>query len=470
MSVPKEWRKYWQRTTTSRRLFRRARGITPGGVESNIRYYKPYPIFVEYGDGGYLYDLDGNEILDFMMGFGAMLLGHNNRDVAIEVIKQLECGTVLGASTEIAVEYMEAVAEAFPSVEKVRLTNSGTEATMHALRVARAFTGKEKLAKAEGAYHGSHDYVLFNLDLDPRDAERDPGSLRLPYGKGIPRALEDLVVPFPFNDWEHTAEVLEANADELAAVIVEPVLCGPGVIPPEGDYLRRLRALTRDLGILLIFDEVLTGFRLAYGGAQEYYGVAPDLTTFGKIAGGGMPLGGFGGREEVMDVLSPRRKGWRDICFHAGTYNAHPLSVAAGLQTLRILQEESPYGRLDALSKELFHGLSDLAEDAGVDLAVTRVASMGCLYFTDREVRTFRDTLANDVRRWRTWFLTCLQEDVLFGMPNPGERAVLCMEHTDEDVKWALEVAEAAFARLGRAPEAKPESTANVAEALARRS
>lgn len=449
MTVPDFVRKYWQKTKESRRLFNRARGITPGGVESNIRYYRPYPIFVEYGDGGYIYDVDGNEILDFMMGFGTMILGHNNRDVAIEVIKQLECGTVLGASMEISIQYMEAIRDAFPGVDKVRLTNSGTEATMHAIRAARAFTGKEKIAKAEGAYHGAHDYVLFGLDVDPKDVRKQPWSRPVPYGKGIPRGLADLVVQFPFNDWESTAEALE-EAEDLAAVIVEPVLCGPGVIPPEKGYLQRLRSLTQDLEIVLIFDEVLTGFRLSYGGAQEYYGVVPDLTTFGKIAGGGLPLGGFGGQVEIMDTLSPSRKGWKDISFHAGTYNAHPLSVAAGLKALSILKEDPPYALLEKLSSGLFGGVADLAEDFGVDVQVTRSTSMGCVYFTDHPVTTFRDTLSNNVAQWRQWFMSCLEEDVLFGMPNPGERAVLCTEHSQEDVEWALEAAGHAFAKIGR--------------------
>ncbi len=458
MTIPTYLKKYWQKTKTSRRLFRRARGVSPGGVESNIRYFKPYPIFVEYGDGGYIYDVDSNEILDFMMGFGAMLLGHNNRDVAIEVIKQLECGTVLGASTEIAVEYMEAVTDAIPSVEKVRLTNSGTEATMHALRAARAYMGKDKIAKAEGAYHGAHDYVLFSLDLDPKKVETHPWWEPVPYGKGIPQRLHDLVVPFPFNDWEGTAEALEENASELAAVIVEPVLCGPGLIPPENDYLRKLRVLTEDLGIVLIFDEVLTGFRLAYGGAQEHYGVVPDMTAFGKIAGGGLPLGGFGGREEIMNTLSPSRLGWQEICFHAGTYNAHPLGLASGLKTLNILKEENPYPYLEKLSAQLFDGIIDLAEDADTDVYVSRTGSMGCVYFTDREVKTFRDSFSNDVRKWRQWFMHCLQEDVLFGIPNPGERAVLCTEHTEEDIEWALEVASGALDRASK--DAKLETVA----------
>src|ERR687888_510745 len=218
-------RKYLTRHKKSAQLWRRASRLTPGGVESNIRYFRPHPFLADYGDGGYIYDVDGNKILDFMMGFGALFLGHNNRDVALEVIKQLD---------------------------------SGTEATMSAIRVARGFTGREKIAKAEGAYHGAHDYVLQSLDLDARTARRKNGHKPVPYGRGIPKAVSDTVLIYPYNDIEGTAEALE-QSDDIAALIVEPVLCGPGVIVPKGNYLKRLRQLTRKRGIVLIFDEVLTG-------------------------------------------------------------------------------------------------------------------------------------------------------------------------------------------------------------------
>src|SRR6266571_2626120 len=282
-------RKYLTRHKRSAQLWRRASRLTPGGVESNVRFFKPHPFLADYGDGGYIYDVDGNKILDFMMSFGGLLLGHNNRDIALEVIKQLESGSMLGVTSELFVDYLEAVQKAVPSMKKLRLANSGTEATMHALRTARAYTGREKIAKAEGAYHGAHDYVLQSLDMD------------------IPKAVSDTVVIYPYNDIEGTAEVLEENEDEVGALIVEPVLCGPGVIVPKGNYLKRLRQLTRKKRIVLIFDEVLTGFRLAYGGAQEYYDIRPDMTTFGKIAGGGFQLAGFGGEAQIMNVLEPGR-------------------------------------------------------------------------------------------------------------------------------------------------------------------
>ena len=444
-------RKYLTRHKKSAQLWRRAARITPGGVESNVRYFKPHPFLADYGDGGYIYDVDGNKILDLMMGFGALLLGHNNRDIALEVIKQLESGSMLGVTSELFIDYIQAVRKAVPSMKKVRLCNSGTEATMHALRTARAYTGREKIAKAEGAYHGAHDYVLQSLDMDSRTASRMNGYRAIPYGRGIPKAVSDLVVIFPYNDIDATAEVLEDNEDEVAALIIEPVLCGPGVIAPKANYLKRLRQLTRKRGIVLIFDEVLTGFRLAYGGAQEFYDIRPDMTTFGKIAGGGFQLAGFGGEAQIMNVLEPGR-GWKYATFHAGTYNGHPISVAAGLKGLEILGEHPEYyDHINGLGRQLYSGLQDLADDRRIPAWVEYVGSIGNVYFTTKdEIRNFRDTLSANTRRWWNWFIHCLGNNVLFGIPNTGERAFMCTEHTEEDVEWALEVADNAFAAIGK--------------------
>ncbi|OGS50663.1 MAG: hypothetical protein A3K65_09030 [Euryarchaeota archaeon RBG_16_68_12] len=445
-------RRYLARHRKSAQLFRRAKRVTPGGVESNIRYFRPHPFFIDYGDGGYIYDVDGNKILDLMMGYGSLILGHNNRDVALEVIRQLESGSMLGVTTPLYVQYIEAIRKAFPSIKMARLANSGTEATMHALRAARAYTGKDKIAKAEGAYHGAHDYVLQSLDMDSATARRMKGNYRpIPHGRGIPKVISDITVIFPYNDAEKTAEILEANQDELAAVIIEPVLCGPGVIVPKRNYLKHLRRITRKLGIVLIFDEVLTGLRLAYGGAQEYYDVTPDMTCFGKIAGGGFQLAGFGGESQIMDVLTPGG-GWRHGTFHAGTYNGHPVSVAAGLKCLQILRgNKHIYTHINALGRRLFTGLQDLADDRKIPAWVEYAGSIGNLYFTTRdELNDFRDTLTVNNKRWWNWFIHCLGNNVLFGIPNVGERAFLCAEHTEEDIDHALEVADAALAAVAK--------------------
>jgi glutamate-1-semialdehyde 2,1-aminomutase len=455
-------RKYLTRHKKSAKLWRRASRLTPGGVESNVRHFRPHPFLADYGDGGYIYDVDGNKILDFMMGFGALFLGHNNRDVALEVIKQLESGSMLGVTSELFIDYLSAVQKAVPSMRKMRLCNSGTEATMHAIRTARAYTGRDKIAKAEGAYHGAHDYVLQSLDMDARTARRNNGYKPVPYGKGIPKAVSDTVVIYPYNDIEGTAEALE-RSDDIAALIVEPVLCGPGVIVPKGNYLKRLRQLTRKRGIVLIFDEVLTGFRLAYGGAQEYYDVRPDMTTFGKIAGGGFQLAGFGGESQIMGMLDPGR-GWRNATFHAGTYNGHPIAVAAGLKAVQILGEHPEYyDQVNRLGRQLFSGLQDLADDRRIPAWVEYVGSIGNVYFTTKdEIRNFRDTLSANTRRWWNWFIHCLGNNVLFGIPNTGERAFLCTEHTDEDVEWALEVADNAFAAIAKEAKRNREKVPSV--------
>lgn len=455
MPAQKFSRRYLRNTKKSAALYRRACRSTPGGVESNIRHFKPYPIYGDYGDGAYLYDVDGNKILDFMMGYGALLLGHNNREVALAAISQLENGSLLGATTELYITYLEAIRKCIPSIKKARLCNSGTEATMHAIRVARSYTGKEKIAKPEGSYHGAHDYALQSLDLDIPTIKKMDGYKAMPYGRGIPKAVTDLTVIYPYNDTDTTAEIIEENADDLAAAIVEPVLCGPGVIAPRNNYLKHLRTITRKNDVVLIFDEVLTGFRLALGGAQEYYDVKPDLTCFGKIAGGGFQVAGFGGESQIMNVITPGA-GWRRGTVHAGTFNAHPVSVAAGLKGLEILMENPQvYDHINGLGKKLYTGLQDLADDRKIPAWVEYAGSIGNVYFIDKEIRSFRDSMRANSARWWNWFIHCLGNNVLFGIPNVGERAFICSEHTEEDIQHALEVADEAFAAIARSIKTK---------------
>ena len=451
MPAQKFSRRYLNRHRKSAQLWRRAAKITPGGVESNIRFFKPHPFLADYGDGGYIYDVDGNKILDFMMGFGALFLGHNDRDIALEVIKQLESGSMLGITTELYVEYIETIQKAFPSMKKVRLCNSGTEATMHAMRVARAFSGKDKVAKAEGAYHGAQDYALQSLEFDHATLRKMDGYKPVTYGRGVPKAIRDTIVIYPYNDIEGTAEILEQNQDDVGSLIIEPVLCGPGVITPKNNYLKKLRRLTSKMGIVLIFDEVLTGLRIAYGGAQEYYDVRPDLTCFGKIAGGGFQLAGFGGEAQIMDVLEPG-KGFKFGTFHAGTYNGHPVSVAAGKKCLEILGAHPEYyTNSNALGRQLFSGLQDLADDRRIPAWVEYVGTIGNVYFTTKdEMNSFRDTFGTNEKRWWNWFIHCLGNNVLFGIPNTGERAFISAVHTEEDIEWALEVADAGFAAVAK--------------------
>ena len=440
-------KEYVSRTEKSRAHFEKAKRLLPAGVESNVRYFEPYPFVVRSAKGPYLYDIDGNKIIDYALGYGPMILGHNHPDVVRAVKVQIGKGMMYGTSGELAVDYVNVVRKAMPSIELFRFANSGTEATMHPIRVARGHTGKEKIAKAEGSYHGGHDYVLQGVDI-PCDKLKDKTSQpAVPFGKGIPKCISDLVVMYPFNDWAATEEVITKNADELAAVIIEPIQAGGGCFAPRDGYLKKLRRLTKDLGIVLIFDEVLTGFRVAFGGAQERYGVKPDLTCIAKVAGGGYQLAGFGGKREIMEEITPKSGG---NVYHGGTYNAHPVSVAGGLATLKILSKPGIYKKIDRIGDSLFHGLRDLARDRGVDVWVESVGSLGQMYFTDKEVATWRDALDADGEKWKHWFMYSLGKGVFFGVPHADEHFFTSPAHSEEDIGRSLEISDEAFKRIAK--------------------
>jgi len=446
MPTPASYEKeYLSRTVKSKAHWEKVRKLIPSGVESNVRYFEPYPFYVKRAKGAYIWDIDGNKIVDFALGYGPMILGHNHPDVVKAVKQAVDKGTMFGASAETALEYVNMVKKALPSIEMFRFTNSGTEATMHPLRVARAYTGKEKIAKAEGAYHGGHDYVLQSLDI-PSDMLKDKRHQpTIPFGRGIPKVISDLVVTYPFNDWGATEEVLTRNADDLAAVLIEPIQAGGGCFAPRNNYLKRLRKLTKDLGIVLIFDEVLTGFRVAFGGAQERYDVKPDMTSIAKIAGGGYPLGGFGGKKEIMEEIVPKEQG---NVYHGGTYNAHPVAVSAGLATLKILSKPGVYSKINKIGDSLFQGLRDTAEDESVDVWVESVGSLGQMYFTDHEVATWRDASDMDGEKWKHWFMHSLGRGVFFGVPHADEHFFTSLAHSKEDIEKSIEVSREAFRQI----------------------
>lgn len=446
MKAPASYEKeYVSRTRRSRAHFENARKYLPSGVESNVRFFEPYPFYVKRAKGPYIYDLDGNKIIDYALGYGPMILGHNHPDVMRAAKEQIGKGTLYGASSDLAVEYVKTVQKAMPSIEMFRFANSGTEATMHPLRVARAYTGREKIAKAEGSYHGGHDYVLQCVDIPPDKLKASNCQPAVPFGKGIPKSISDLLTIYPFNDWGVTEEVLTKNADELAAVIIEPIQAGGGCFVPRDNYLKRLRKLTREHGIVLIFDEVLTGFRVAFGGAQEKFDVKPDLTSIAKIAGGGYQLAGFGGKKEIMEEICPKEGG---NVYHGGTYNAHPVSVAAGLETLKILSRPGTYSKIDRIGDSLFHGLRDGAADRGVDVWVESIGSLGQMYFTDKEVATWRDALDVDGDKWKHWFMHSLGRGVFFGVPHADEHFFTSIAHSKEDIQKSLDISDEAFRQI----------------------
>ncbi|MBU1158895.1 MAG: glutamate-1-semialdehyde 2,1-aminomutase [Candidatus Thermoplasmatota archaeon] len=440
-------KEYVRKTKKSREHFMKAKKLLPAGVESNVRFFEPYPFYVKRAKGAYIYDLDDNRIIDYALGYGPMLLGHNHPEVVRAVKEQVGKGTMYGASPDLAIEYVKMVQKAMPSVEMFRFANSGTEATMHPMRVARSYTGKEKIAKAEGAYHGGHDYALQGVDIPEAMMKDSRNQPTVPFGSGIPKCISDLVVLYPFNDWGATEDVITKNADDLAAVIIEPIQAGGGCFIPRDNYLKKLRKLTTELGIVLIFDEVLTGFRVAFGGVQEKFDVKPDITCIAKVAGGGYQLAGFGGKRDIMEEIVPKVDG---NVYHGGTYNAHPVSVAGGLRTLQILSKPGIYKKIDKIGDSLFHGLKEVAEDRGVNVWVESLGSLGQMYFTDKEVSRWRDAIDVDREKWRHWFMHSLGRGVFFGVPHADEHFFTSLAHSEKDIAYSLEVSDEAFKAIAK--------------------
>ncbi|WP_323174579.1 aspartate aminotransferase family protein [Natrialba sp. PRR66] len=441
---------YRENTQENKKFFERAKEVTPLGVESNVRHFDPYPIYVKRAEGSYVYDLDDNEYLDFLMALGPKILGHNHPAVTEAVKEQAETADLTATPQVVSIELMEKIVELVPSIEKVRLSNSGSEATMHALRVARSYTGKEKIAKPEGGYGGAHDYLLQSVlaDEDALGDEKRPNTVS--YGSGIPEAVSDLTLTFPFNDKEATESILREHADDLAAVIIEPVMFSAGCLKPQDGYHEFLRELTDELGIVLIWDEVMTGFRLAPGGAQERFGIEPDMTTFAKAVGGGYQMAGFGGKTEIMNEIIPpdesnAQKSWETTAFHGGTYNGHPVSAAASLKTLEVLEEENVYADIDRKGEMLFKGLQDVIDDVGIPAHVQYIGSAGQVLMMDSELNRFRDLFNANGDQFNDWFVEAAARGVLFGIPPQGERFFTAYSHTEEEIEHALEVAEDAF-------------------------
>lgn len=441
---------YRERTPESRKFNERASEVTPLGVESNVRHFDPYPLYIERAEGSYLYDIDGNEYLDFLMALGPKILGHNHPEVIEAAEQQMAKGDLTATPRVVSIELMERIVDLVPSIEKVRLTNSGTESTMHALRVARSYTGRDKIVKPEGGYGGAHDYVLQSVLAD-EEALGDPAKPNtVSYGSGIPDSISDLVVAIPFNDKESTEEILREQADDIAAVLIEPVMFSAGCLKPQDGYHEFLRELTEELGIVLIWDEVMTGFRLAPGGAQERFGIDPDMTTFAKAIGGGFQMAGFGGKAEIMNEIIPpeqsdAQKSWQTTAFHGGTYNGHPVSSAASLKTLDILMEENVFDDIDEKGEMLFEGLQEVADDVGVAANVQYIGSAGQVLMMDGELNSFRDLYHANGDQFDDWFVESAARGVIFGIPPQGERFFTAYSHTEEQIEHALEVAEDAF-------------------------
>jgi glutamate-1-semialdehyde 2,1-aminomutase len=430
-------------------LFRRASEIIPGGAGSSARTayfgWKPYPPFIAEGQGSRLRDVDGHEYIDYLLGLGPMILGHRHpvvTEAVVEAVRNL--GTCFGLPYELEIEAAQKVVDAVPSVEMVRFTNSGSEAVGSAVRISRAVTGRRLVIRFEGHYHGWQDTVYWSNHVDPVKAGDWRSPRPIPSGPGVPIELEDTLIVLTWNDPESFQRVMNERGDEVAAVITEPAVFNTGCIMPEPGYLELLRAETIKHGALLIFDEVITGFRFSRGGAQEWFNVMPDITTMAKGLGGGFPVAAIGGTKEVMSIIAEGRYS------HSGTYNANVVACAAVSATMDLLAEPGLYERQRALGFRLAGGLTELAEKAGIPVRVEGVGTVFQLWFSDVPIRNWRDAEANAGEEIFTqWYREMLTRGVLFH-PSHLENLFVSLVHTDEDIDMTLEAASDALAVIAR--------------------
>ncbi|WP_305818418.1 glutamate-1-semialdehyde 2,1-aminomutase [Photobacterium leiognathi] len=426
-------------TSKSADLFAKAQQKIPGGVNSPVRAFAGVggtPLFIERADGAYIFDADGNAYIDFVGSWGPMILGHNHIAIRDAVIDAAQQGLSFGAPTAMEITMADLVSKLVPSMEMVRMVSSGTEATMSAIRLARGFTGRDKILKFEGCYHGHADCLL---------VKAGSGALTLgqPSSPGVPADFAKHTLTATYNNLDSVREAFEANPDQIACIIVEPVAGNMNCIPPVPGFLEGLRAICDEFGALLILDEVMTGFRVSEGGAQGYYNIKPDLTTLGKIIGGGMPVGAFGGRREVMEYVAPTGP-----VYQAGTLSGNPVAMAAGHACLTVLTEEGNEKRLADTTKRLADGFKALADKHGIPLAVNQVGAMFGFFFTDQEnVTCYEDVTKCDVERFKRFFNLMLERGVYLA-PSAYEACFTSLAHNTQIIDATLEAADYAFATL----------------------
>ncbi|MBI2831582.1 MAG: glutamate-1-semialdehyde 2,1-aminomutase [Chloroflexi bacterium] len=413
----------------SQKLFEEAQQYLPGGVDSPVRAFKAVggtPIFIVRGKGSKIHDEDGNEFIDYVCSWGPLILGHSHPQVVKALKKAVEQGTSFGASTELEVRLAKLISKAFPSMEMLRFVNSGTEATMSALRLARAFTRRDKIIKFDGGYHGHSDGLLTK-------GGSGLATLGIPDSPGVPLSYTQNTLVAPYNNIGDVKQLFERYPGEIAAVIVEPVAANMGVVLPEHGFLGGLRQLTRDSGALLIFDEVITGFRVAYGGAQSLYNVTPDLTCLGKIIGGGLPVGAYGGGRKLMEMMAPVGP-----VYQAGTLSGNPLAMTAGIETLNVLGQPGVYSKLEEKTSKLEDGIAKVASEAGVRLRTSRIASLLTAFFTGTPVTDYDSAKKSDTALFSRFFTHLLAEGV-YWPPSQFEAAFVSLAHSDEDIKRTVE-------------------------------
>jgi glutamate-1-semialdehyde 2,1-aminomutase len=416
----------------SQSLYERAASIIPGGVNSPVRACKSVgadPLFIERGEGCMIYDADGNRYIDYIGSWGPLILGHRHPAVVEAIISVLERGTSFGAPTDLEIQLAQMVIDAVDSVDVVRMVNSGTEATMSAIRLARGATGRDIVIKFDGCYHGHADTLLVA-------AGSGIATLGIPDSPGVPEAVAQQTISLPFNDKDAITRIMDEKGDRVACVIVEPVAGNMGMVPPADGFLETLRALTQKHGAVLIFDEVMTGFRVAYGGAQSIFGITPDLTCFGKVIGGGLPVGAYGGNKDIMSQIAPEGS-----VYQAGTLSGNPIAMTAGIATLEQLNKEGVYESLAEKSNRLVAGLTNAAQNAGVAARLGHVGSMLGMFFTDRDVACFEDAKTCDLELFANFYQGMRQQGVYIA-PSQFEVLFLSTAHTDEHIDATASAAE----------------------------
>ncbi|HZS46462.1 MAG TPA: glutamate-1-semialdehyde 2,1-aminomutase [Blastocatellia bacterium] len=426
-------------TSRSESLFDEAKQFIPGGVNSPVRAFRGVggksPRFITRGSGAYLYDADGNKLIDYVGSWGPLILGHSHPDVVKAISEAASNGTSFGAPTEAEIRLARMICEYYPSIDRVRLVNSGTEATMTAIRLARAATRRDRFVKCEGCYHGHSDALLVK-------AGSGVATLGLPDSPGVPSDLAKLTLTIPYNSLAAAEEAFAKYPDEIACIIIEPIAGNMGCVPPAEGYLQGLLELCHSKGALLIIDEVMTGCRVARGGAQSIHNIKPDITTLGKVIGGGLPLAAVGGRAEIMDLLAPVGP-----VYQAGTLSGNPLAVAAGIAQLKLLADDKVYERLEASSKHLTDGMTSIAGEFGVDVTTNRVGSMFTMFFNKGPVIDWDSAKRSDTAKFATFFHAMLEQGVYLA-PSQFEAAFMSYAHTDEDIEATLKAAHEAFAKL----------------------
>jgi len=419
-----EWKK-------SHRLYKRACELIPGGVNSPVRAFRAVggnPIFIDRAKGSKIYDVDGNAYIDYVLSWGPLILGHSHPKVVNALKKAAEKGTSFGAPTPLEIELAELVLKVYTSMDKVRMVNSGTEATMSAIRVARGFTGRDKIIKFEGCYHGHADGLLVK-------AGSGATTFGVPDSLGVPKSYAKNTITLPFNDIAALHSVIKNEWKSIACVIIEPVVGNIGCVLPRPGFLESLRKLTKKFGIVLIFDEVMTGFRVAFGGAQAYYGITPDMTCLGKVIGGGLPVGAYGGKKEIMSMVSPEGP-----VYQAGTLSGNPLAMTAGIETLRILSKENTYNKLESTGALLEEGLADAARKAGVKTRFYRAGTMFCTYFTNTDVIDYKTAKTSDTARFSRFFSAIIKKGVYIA-PSQFEAGFISLAHTEKDIEQTVKAA-----------------------------